>query len=153
MMKKEEKTELILIALMTVAMGLLFDTLPRRMESGYLVLTLGLLFLFQTLLRDLWLMWKLRGVPRESMPTRACMCLESGIGFVPVAIAAFLLSSGMSRPISFAGWAWALSAAAVMLSGFALKDYVVEWNPWRVRKDPDHINFRFVWRSKPTGNN
>ncbi len=150
-MKKEEKTELILIALTTVVAGLLSDTLPNRMESGYLVLTFGLLFLFQTLLRDLWLMWKLRGVPRDSMPTRACMCLESGIGFVPVVIAAFLLSSGMSRPVSFPGWAWALSAAAVMLSGVVLKDYVVEWNPWRVRKDPDHINFRFVWRSKPKG--
>jgi hypothetical protein len=149
MMKKEEKTELILIALVTAVAGWLSGTLPRRMGGGYLVLTFGLLFLSQTLLRDLWLMWKLRGVPRGSMPTRACMCLESGIGFVPVGIAAFLLSSGMSRPVSFAGWAWALSAAAVMLSGFALKDYVVEFNPWRVRKDPGHINFRFVWRRTP----
>jgi hypothetical protein len=148
MMKKEEKTELLLIALITGAVRSLPDTLPRRMGSGYLVLTFGLLFLCQTLLRDLWLLWKLRGVSRDSMPTGTCMCLESGIGFAPVAIAALLISSGLSRPVPFAGWAWTLGTAAVMLSGFALKDYVIEWNPLRVRKDPDHINMRFVWRSK-----
>lgn len=142
-MKTADKTELVLAACVVATSAFFRQHLPQRMELGYFVLALGLLFLVQTLLRDLWLLFRLRKMDRESMPAAPCMCLESAIGFIPVITALILLSAGASHPIHLPPWAWPLGAAIVLLTGFGLKDYVFEWGPWRIRKDPDHINLRF----------
>jgi len=147
-MKRAEKVELLVILSFAAGVSLLSDRLPSQIETGYLVLSLGLVFLFQTLLRDLWLMWKQREISRASMPGAACMCLESSVGFIPVIVAGVLLFSGLSQPVAFSGLAWGLGVTIIMLFGFLLKDYVIELNPLRIRKDPDHINMRFVWRRK-----
>ena len=31
----------------------------------------------------------------------------------------------------------------VLLSGFLIKDYVIEWNPWELSKEKDHMNIIF----------
>jgi hypothetical protein len=138
--------ELGLIALATMATGVWHQRLPQRMEAGYFILTLGLLFLVQSLVRDLWLLSRKREV---SAPKRAarCMCLETGVGIIPIIVSAILMFGGFSRPITLPSWAWTLSVPATMLTCFWLKDYVFEWNPWRIRRDDDHINIIFTWRS------
>ena len=148
-MRTSEKTELSLSAAVTVFIALCRDFLPNRMESGYFILSLGILFLVQTLLRDIWLMYRLRSTPRSSMPGARCMCLESAIGFIPVIAAAALLFSGLSRPVSIPAWAWPTGTAVILAAGFFLKDYVFEWKPFRIRKAPNHINLTFSWRSDP----
>ena len=72
------------------------------------------------------------------------MCLESVIGITPVAVAGLLFGIGFCGSIPMSGGLWVLSIALVLLSGFGLKDYVFEWNPWRIRRDPDHINLVFT---------
>jgi hypothetical protein len=146
-MKTAAKPELILIAIATAVPAVFRGHLPQEIEAGYLVLSFGLLFLFQTLLRDIWLLFKLRTKSRASLPAGSCMCLESAIGFIPVTAAAVLLFSGLSRPINIPSWVWPVGTAITLSAGFWLKDYVFEWKPLRIRKDPDHINLRFSWKS------
>jgi len=33
--------------------------------------------------------------------------------------------------------------SVVLLSGFLIKDYVIEWNPWKLSKEKDHMNIIF----------
>jgi hypothetical protein len=145
-LKTSHKIELVLIALTTLATAMGHQRLPHRMEAGFFILTLGLLFLVQNLVRDLWLLSRKREV---SAPKRAarCMCLETGVGIIPIIVSAILMFGGFTRPITLPSWAWTLSVPATMLTCFWLKDYVFEWNPWRIRRDDDHINIIFTWRS------
>jgi hypothetical protein len=145
-MKTAHKIELGFIALTTMATAGLHQRLPQRMEAGFFILTLGLLFLVQSLVRDLWLLSRKR---EASAPKRAvrCMCLETGVGIIPIIISAILMFGGFSRPITLPSWVWTLSVPTTMLTCFWLKDYVFEWNPWRIRRDDDHINIIFTWRS------
>ena len=142
-MNVAHKTELGLIALVTGITILFQRQLPDQMESGYLILTLGLLFLFQPLLRDLWLLSRQSKIPRSSMKAVKCMCLESGIGFIPVIASAVLIGGGFSKQISIAPIAWLIAIPTILLFGFWLKDFVFEWNPWRIRRDPNHVNMLF----------
>ena len=142
-MKVAHKTELRLIVLVTGIAILFRRHLPDQMESGYLMLTLGLLFLFQTLLRDLWLLSRQSKIPRSSMKAVKCMCLESGIGFIPVIASAVLMIGGYSQIITISPMVWPITIPTILLFGFWLKDYVFEWNPFRIRRDPDHVNMIF----------
>jgi hypothetical protein len=134
-----------LIALATMATAVLHQRLPPRMEAGYFILALGLLFLAQSLIRDLWILSRKREVSKPQRAVR-CMCLETGVGIVPVIVSAILMFGGFSRPVTIPSWAWMLSIPATMLTCFWLKDYVFEWNPWRIRRDDDHTNIIFTWR-------
>ena len=145
-MKTAHKTELALIALITMATTVLHQRLPQRMETGYFILTLGLLFLVQSLIRDLWLLSRKREIATPKRPVR-CMCLETGVGIIPIIVSAILMFGGFSRPVTLPFWAWMLGVPATLLTCFWLKDYVFEWNPWRIRRDDDHINIIFTWRS------
>lgn len=144
-MKTAHKIELVLIALTTMTTAMLHQRLPQRMESGYFILTLGLLFLVQSLMRDLWLLSRKR---EASKPERAvrCMCLETGVGIIPIIVSGILMFGGFSRPVIIPSWAWMLGVPATLLTCFWLKDYVFEWNPWRIRRDDEHINIIFTWR-------
>ncbi len=147
-MKLAEKTELVLISMVVAGIAVFNGQLPARMQSGYFILTLGLLFLFQALLRDLWLLLRMRKTPRDSMPQASCMCLEAGIGFIPVIVAAVLVGGGYSRAVDLSALAWIGAVAVVLLIGLWLKDYVFELRPFRIRRDPDHINFIFSLNRK-----
>ncbi len=140
------KTELGLIALTTMATVLLQQRLPQRMEAGYFILTLGLLFLVQSLMRDLWLLSRNRDASKPKRAVR-CMCLETGVGMIPIIVSGILMFGGFSRPVTIPSWAWMLGVPATLLTCFWLKDYVFEWNPWRIRRDDDPIHIIFTWRS------
>ena len=139
--------ELALISIITGALAVMKSRLPVQMDLGYVVLALGLVFLVQTLLRDLWLLYRLRKRDRSSMPAFRCVCLESGAGFIPLIIAAVLIPCGCMRDVALAPWFWPSAVFITLLAGMGLKDYVIDLRPFRMRRDPDHINYRFGgWR-------
>lgn len=74
------------------------------------------------------------------------MCVESTIGATGVALGIMVLGSGIDRSVPMDGWSWSFLAALVMAIGFAIKDFVFEWNPFRIRRDKDHVNIVFTWR-------
>lgn len=147
-MKASENVELGLIAAAICTMAVVSPRLPATAQWGYVVLGFGLLFLGQTLLRDLWLMWKQRGISRSAMPAAQCTCLESVVGFAPVIVSLVLLSSGRGGSVQVSAWLWVVISAIVMLAGFVVKDFVLEWNPLRIRREPEHVNWRFARRGK-----
>lgn len=145
-MKKSEKVELGLILLTVASVFAVSGHLPRQAEAGYVVLALGLVFLVQTLLRDLWLIYRMRRQKRSELPAVRCVCLESGMGFLPVIAAAILIPFGFALEVTLAPWFWPAAVLLTLLAGLGLKDFVIDLKPFRIRRDPDHINYRFTLR-------
>jgi len=76
------------------------------------------------------------------------MCVESTVGATGVAVGIVVLGSGLDRSVPMEGWIWSVLSVVVMATGFGIKDYVLEWNPLRLRRDKDHVNIVFIWRSR-----
>jgi hypothetical protein len=74
------------------------------------------------------------------------MCVESAVGASGVIAGIAILGAGIEDPINMQGWAWALCVLAVGLSGYSIKDFVFEWNPWSVRREKNHMNILVRWK-------
>ncbi len=114
---------------------------PQQLSSGNLVLVFSGLFLVQTLIRDLYLLN--RRDKRENSPeevSRPVFCLETTVGIVGVIVGAVMVFAGSGPAVAMSNGIWAILLALTMLLCFALRDYVVQWNPWAIRRDPDHVN-------------
>ena len=68
---------------------------------------------------------------------------EAKCRFLPVIIAAMLIPCGFARDLSLPRGFWPTAVCLTLLAGMGLKDYVIHLRPLRIRRDPDHINFRF----------
>jgi hypothetical protein len=145
MIKRTERVELALIVAATAASAALASALPRQIALGPLLLTAFVLLLAQGLLRDLWLL--AMGPSTPAPPTRAmCLCAESAIGVFGVAAGLIVTGAGIGTVIDMAPWRWALGVGTVLLAGFASKDLVIDFDPLRVRREPDHRNVVVRWR-------
>jgi hypothetical protein len=71
------------------------------------------------------------------------MCAESTIGMTGIIAGVAILGVGINY-LSQLGWY--ILFMVVMTIGFLIKDYVIEWNPFHLRKDKDHINIVFTWK-------
>ncbi len=143
-MTASEKTELAGIGVVTVVLFLIHPLLPEHMELGYVLVSLGLLFLLQSLLRDLWILSQKKNKPDPTKQGRF-MCLESIIGFAPLIASALIIVAGWREAIDLPHLFWPLSAAAVMMTCFLIKDWVIDLKALRIRKEKDHINIIFKW--------
>ena len=146
-MTSAEKIELAMIPVLSGLIASLADHLPQVVDLGNLVLTASGLLLFQGLIRDLWLLAKAKREPKpDAIQKTRCICLESTVGMSGIVIGLVLLGAGLDWPIIMANWSWCLLVALTTIIGFAMKDYVVEWMPFRLRKDADHMNIVFTWK-------
>ena len=146
-MTRAEKTELALIPVLTGLIALLADHLPSVMGLGNLFLTTSALLLFQGLIRDLWLLAKAKREPKpDTIQKIRCICVESTVGMSGIAVGIVLLGAGLDLPIIVASWNGCLLVALTLIMGFLMKDYVVEWMPFRLRKEASHTNIVFTWR-------
>ena len=146
-MTNAERIELAMIPVLIGLIALLADQLPPAVGLGNLFLTTSALLLFQGLLRDLWLLAKAKRAPKsEAIKKIRCMCVESTVGMSGVVVGVVLLGAGLDWSVAMANWNWCLLVALTMIIGFAMKDYVVEWMPFRLRKDPDHMNIVCTWK-------
>ena len=144
-MTKAETTELCLIALLLFAAFLVGNLLNTSIRlSTVIFYSAGLLF-FQSLCRDLWYLFVKRAVKTElSEPiVRQCMCVESSVGVLIVMVGLLLLITNLDVRIVFNVYLLIFVMAVVLLSGFLFKDYVIEWNPWKLSKEKDHMNIIF----------
>ena len=145
MLTPAEKVEVALIPLIALAMLLVAP--PPLLEVGKLLLACSGLFLLQGLCRDLWLLVRARRDRNRQEPVAAqCLCLESAVGVLGVLSGISLLGSGFTWSIALGKWGPSLAALAVLTSGFLTKDFVIEWNPWRFRREKDHQNIIVKWR-------
>lgn len=147
MMTRAEKVEsgLIVLAVAGVAAGAVH--LPERLEAGSFCAVAALALLGQGLLRDLWLLAKQRKAGRGVRHEEArCMCLESTAGLGGVLAGVLLTALAVPCAITMAKWAWPLGAGLVWGAGFAIKDVVIQWKPWKVRRVQDHGSILVRWR-------
>jgi len=141
------KIELGLIAVIAIGGWMMAPFLPGRMGVGYFLLFCSALLLLQSLVRDLWLLRQSkRNAALGPKKVVRAMCVESTVGIAGLGIGLILLGSGLSFWIPFSNWGWCLSVLFIMGFGFYVRDVVFEWNPWRFRRDKDHINIVFTWK-------
>ena len=146
-MEYSEKCELGFILVVAMGCWIVAPALPGQVGIGTLLLMLSALLLLQSLVRDLGLLARsARGSAASPRRVARGMCVESTVGATGIVIGAILLGSGMSQPVMMERWSWTLSVVVVTGIGLLIKDYVVEWGPWRIRRDKDHMNIVFRWK-------
>jgi len=146
-MKTAELVELALIPMVGTGLQWAGSALPPQIELGHLLLGASALLLFQTLVRDLWLVAKSRRRAAAAPPRIAkCMCVESIVGITGIIIGLALFSWPIGKPISMGRWTWSAFSMLVLAAGFVMKDYVLEAKPWRLRRDKDHVNIIVKWK-------
>lgn len=146
-MNRAEIVELTLIPVLGTGFWWIAAKLPEHIELGRLMLGASALLLFQSLIRDLWLLAKARRNPQPSPPRVArCMCVESMVGITGIVVGLTLFGWRIGKPVSMGRWNWSIIVMLVMGAGFVMKDYVLETKPWRLRRDPNHLNIIVRWK-------
>lgn len=144
---RADSIELGLIAPAVGAVGVAADTLPDSMELGSVFAIAALALLLQGLVRDVGLLMKQRraGVPGVREEAR-CMCVESTVGLAGVLTGVLLTAFAVTVSVPIAAWAWPLAGGLVWGAGFLMKDLVIQWRPWKVRRVKDHGSILVRWR-------
>lgn len=120
---------------------------PAELELGSFLALGALALLGQGLLRDLWLLSKQRKAGGEAHQEEArCMCMESTVGLGGVLTGVLLTALAVPFAIRMAGWAWPLLGGLVWGSGFGVKDVVIQWAPWKIRRVKNHGSILVRWR-------
>ena len=147
-MSTAEKVELGLILIVGLVLWLSAASLPGHISNGSLLLGSSVLLLLQGLIRDLWLLSRRNRQAQSAQPQQAtCMCVESTLGVTGVVAGLIILGSSIDSQLSVDGWVWSFLAVAVLAVGFAIKDFVFELRPFRIRREKDHMNVVFSWKS------
>jgi len=142
-----EKVEITLIPLLGAIFWFMPVSLPEKLGSGRLLLVAATILLLQGLIRDLWLLRKSKLSVKTDSPVRArCLCAESLIGITGVIVGLGISGSGIDRLVSLGSGTWSILIMAVLIIGYGMKDYVIDLNPLRIRRDKDHINIIFSWK-------
>jgi hypothetical protein len=141
-----EKIELALIPLLGIIFWLIAPLLPGQLNTGNLLLCMSALLLFQSLVRDLFLLAKMK---REQQPAQyraaRCMCLESTVGMTGILVGAGFLGFGINMPVVLNKWVYSILVVLALATGFLIKDLVIETSPWRILRDRKHVNILFKW--------
>jgi len=121
--------------------------LPTPLRVGSLLLGASVLLLLQGLVRDLWLLSRRRqgrhgDAPRESL----CMCVESTLGVTGVIAGLALVGSGVDSRVAVSAALISFVAIGVLGIGFAIKDLIFEFRPFRIRRDKEHLNIVVRWK-------
>jgi hypothetical protein len=145
-MTTAEKIELTLIPIVGICLWLIASFLPDRMSIGSLLIDTSALLLLQGFFRDLWLLSQQKKTSPDLQRKMQCMCAESTFGMTGILFGIILLGVGIDLAVPMPQWGWSVLVMIVMTIGFLIKDYVIEWNPFRIYKDLDHINIIFTWK-------
>ena len=142
-----EMLELALIPMAGVISGLVAAGHPAQVSIGALVLGASVLLLLQGLVRDLWLISQRNrhsqtGAPQEAL----CMCVESTVGVTGVLAGLIILGSTIDSRLSVSPLLISLLTTGILIIGFAIKDFIFELRPFRIRRDKDHLNIVFRWK-------
>jgi hypothetical protein len=142
-----EKIEIILIATAGCISFVAAPFLPSAPTAGNLLLTMSALLLAQSLIRDIFLLMKIkRTTASTNSKAMRCMCLESTVGITGIVAGIGILGFGIDPPIAMDGWRWAISTLLVLGIGFAIKDLIIQTDPWRIVRDKDHVNIVVSWK-------
>jgi len=146
-MNRIEKVELVVIGLILLLTILLQRLLPFEIRVSSLMLFAASLLLIQSLCRDVGYLIAKRNKDRlAEVKHLQCMCLESTVGIIGVIIGLLLFATHLGGYVLMNNTYWLILMAMVLITGFLIKDYVFEWNPWKIYKEKDHLNIVFSWK-------
>ena len=146
-MTPTEKVELALIAVAGVASWFAAGWLPADISVGALLLGASVLLLGQGMVRDLWLLSRRKkGEQQDARREALCMCVESTVGATGVVAGLVILGSAIDSALSTSSLLVSTLAVGVLVVGFAIKDLVLDFRPFRVRREKDHLNIVFSWK-------
>lgn len=145
-MTTAEKIELAFIPIIGSVFLLISSFLPNQMSIGSLLINASALLLLQGFFRDLWLLSQQKKNSPDLQRKMQCMCAESTFGMTGILFGIILFGVGIDLAVPMPQWGWSILVMIIMAIGFLIKDYVIEWNPFRVYKDLDHINIIFTWK-------
>ncbi len=146
-MSTSDKIELGLIPIVGIGVWWMTRGLSYEIPVGRLLLAASAILLLQGLVRDLSLLARQRRIAQRA-PRRVarCLCVESTVGATGIVIGAVLLGAGSGAFFVVSGWMLSVLLIAQMSLGFLIKDTVLEWSPWRLYQDKDHLNIVFTWK-------
>ena len=145
-MTKANKIELLVIAFVCLLPFAI--QFPDTINIANLVLWSAALLLLQSLVRDLSILWQRKRIDQKietHSREAACFCAESTIGIIGILIGCILLFARIGGTASMTTLTWFILVVAVLSIGYFLKSYVLQWNPWKIVKDPDHLNIIVKW--------
>jgi hypothetical protein len=149
-MPRLSPAEIIELGSIPLVTGLAAWLAPRpglALEIGEWLAGGALLLLGQGLVRDLWLLREARQAKPVPAPVHAsCLCVESALGLTSVLAGIGLVGFGRGSLVRLSPDLLAGGVAVIMVAGFLLKDFVVTWSPWGIRREKDHAQVIFRWR-------
>jgi len=137
-----DKIELSLIALAALLTFMVQPILPYRMSLGMFILVFAVCLLVQSLIRDLvklYIIKKNRHKPEKL--NVVCMCVESIVGLSVVIVGLCILFIGLPYSVRFPDWYWPAFTGVTWLFGFVIKNYVLDFTNWRIKRVAGHHNF------------
>jgi hypothetical protein len=148
-MRRAEWIEVLVIGVVATGSWLVRPFLPGTLPLWQIVLGVSALLLAQSLARDVAILLRTR-YPASNEPRKEaqCFCMESTIGATGIVAAAVLAGLAASMQVTMGRWECFLVAAGTMTLGFLIKDLVISWKPFGVRREKDHLNLIVRWKSK-----
>jgi len=149
-MTRAEWIEIFAIAIVTAASWPASELFHSTMPLWQIVLGASALLLAQSLVRDVAILFRSRhsSSKNETRKEARCFCLESTVGLTGVIAGLALIGLGSSHQIEISRWEFLIAIAGTMALGFIIKDFVISWNPFGVRREKDHLNLIVRWKSK-----
>jgi hypothetical protein len=149
-MTRAEWIEIFAIAIVTSASWPASKLFHSTMPLWQIILGASALLLAQSLVRDVAILFRSRHSASKNEPRKEaqCFCLESTIGMTGVIAGLALIGLGSSHQIAMSHWEFLIAIAGTMALGFLIKDLVISWKPFSVRREKDHLNLIVRWKSK-----
>ncbi len=139
-----EKIELTLIILFAVGSYHVASELPSRLALGLGLVWIAAIVFIQSLLRDITILFRHKSEPTKRVE-QPCFCFESLVGVTLIVIGFVLFFSGNRVVLNLNDIIWASSVFLTLLTGFLIKDLVISWRPWGIRREKDHMNIIVKW--------
>ena len=150
------RVECLIVCLMSPFIWLVIHDWTDSILIGHYILTLSVVFLLQSLFRDLWILYTQRKAnnlagksadfskPKVKKPV---FCIESVVGLSGVVMGcAIILMNTSQQYITLDKFSWVISIGLTMLFCFLLKDWVLSWRPWKIYRDENHVNIIVGWK-------
>ena len=148
-MTRAERIELAMIVVVATISWLVWPNFPAAMPLWQIVLVASAWLLAQSLVRDVAILLRSRRLKsNEPRKEAQCFCLESTVGLTGIIAGLALIGLGSSHQIAITRWEFSFAIAGTMILGFIIKDFVVSWNPFGVRREKDHLNLIVRWKIK-----
>jgi hypothetical protein len=148
-MTRAQWIELAMIFIVAIIGWLVWPHFSIAMPLWQIVLGASALLLAQSLVRDVAILLRSqRSAANESRKEAQCFCLESTVGLTGIIAGLTLIGLGSSHQIAISHWEFSIAIAGTMIMGFIIKDFVISWNPFGLRREKDHLNLAVRWKTK-----